>query len=259
MFQKSQSKSIQAVKWVSMLTLLVALSGCVSVMSQESTVSNASAQSVVQSAGWSNNVSISFNGDTMTIQSNGVPSHETLDFYAIGNRVINNPTSAQNYSYTLPLQPQLAVTPTNAGAGIIGIAISGAAFFNPYEGDQVTYALEDNFEVNGAPFIDACNGHATPNNGMYHYHGIPYCITDAVDSSGQHSKLVGYLLDGFSIYGPQDVGGGTPTNLDACNGHFGSTPEFPEGIYHYHTSEARPYVPTCYSGEITITQRPPRR
>jgi len=236
-----------------MFALLVALSGCVSVMSQEST---ASARSVAQSAGWSSNVSITFSGDNMTIQSNGVPSHETLDFYAVGNRVINDSTASQNYSFTLPLQPQLAASTTNTGAGIIGIAISGAAFFNPYEGDQVTYALESNFNVDGAPFIDPCNGHATPNNGMYHYHGIPYCISDAIDTPGQHSRLVGYLLDGFPIYGPQDASGVTPSNLDACNGHFGSTPELSEGIYHYHTTAVRPYVPTCYAGEVTVTRGP---
>ncbi len=28
-------------------------------------------------------------------------------------------------------------------------------------------------------------------------------------------------------------------HLDACNGHFGPTPDFPQGIYHYHTTYNR--------------------
>ena len=87
----------------------------------------------------------------------------------------------------------------------------------------------------------------------YHYHGVPYCITDELDTDGEHSVLIGYLLDGFPIYGPQDMNGEEPTDLDECNGHFGPTPEFPEGIYHYHTTETPTYVPECYSGIVNAT------
>jgi len=37
-------------------------------------------------------------------------------------------------------------------------------------------------------------------------------------------------------------------DLDACNGHFSATPEFPEGVYHYHTTETYPFVQRCVNG-----------
>ena len=37
-------------------------------------------------------------------------------------------------------------------------------------------------------------------------------------------------------------------DLDACNGRFGVTPEFPEGTYAYFLSPEWPVVPRCYSG-----------
>lgn len=43
------------------------------------------------------------------------------------------------------------------------------------------------------------------------------------------------------------------TFLDECSCHFGPTPEFPEGIYHYHlTADEAPYSVDFYHGEIEI-------
>ena len=39
-------------------------------------------------------------------------------------------------------------------------------------------------------------------------------------------------------------------DLDECNGRFGSTPEFPEGIYHYYATDAYPYIQRCVKGSI---------
>lgn len=38
-------------------------------------------------------------------------------------------------------------------------------------------------------------------------------------------------------------------DLDECNGRFGVTPEFPEGVYHYHLTSAFPFVPRYWRGE----------
>jgi hypothetical protein len=237
------------------LTLGFVLMACTMAMtpvigvSQSSTVDLATAQQAAQNAAWGNNVTITINGTNMTIQSNGVPNHERADFYLIGGRALADPTATNNVSYTMPLQPEFTGNATSTGAGAIGVAVSGAVFFNPYEGDQVTYALEDNSVANGISFIDACNGHPEPNRGTYHYHGIPYCITDNLDTNGEHSVLIGYLRDGFAIYGPQGENGAEPTDLDQCNGHFGATPEFQSGTYHYHTTADRSYIPDCYMGD----------
>lgn len=37
-------------------------------------------------------------------------------------------------------------------------------------------------------------------------------------------------------------------DLDDCNGRFGVTPEFPNGIYHYYTTDTYPYQPRCLKG-----------
>ena len=37
-------------------------------------------------------------------------------------------------------------------------------------------------------------------------------------------------------------------DLDECNGRFGVTPEYPEGIYHYHITTEFPMIPRFYKG-----------
>lgn len=39
-------------------------------------------------------------------------------------------------------------------------------------------------------------------------------------------------------------------DLDECNGRFGSTPQFPQGIYHYYATDAYPYIQRCVKGSI---------
>lgn len=44
-------------------------------------------------------------------------------------------------------------------------------------------------------------------------------------------------------------------DLDECNGRFGATPEFPEGIYHYFATDTFPYVQRCVKGSIENSPR----
>jgi hypothetical protein len=37
-------------------------------------------------------------------------------------------------------------------------------------------------------------------------------------------------------------------DLDECNGQFGVTPEFPQGVYHYHLTEQFPYISRLFRG-----------
>ena len=106
---------------------------------------------------------------------------------------------------------------------------------------------------------------------------------------GNHSNVIGVAFDGYPIYGfwgydeQMNVvemkssyelkDGETGYNgiddykyteglghLDRCNGHFGPTPDFPQGIYHYHTTMQNgdgemgfPYFLICYHGEADMT------
>lgn len=206
----------------------------------------------IQGALWADNVEITIDGATVRFQSDGLPAHEYLDVYLGDGRdgkFIAGGVDAYNASFSFPLVPTQAASPSPTGNGAIGVAISGAVFFNPYEGDgSDTIANDDNETIDGIPFIDACGGHPLPNGLSYHYHGIPFCITDAVDTPGEHSALIGYLFDGNPIYGPQDVDGSEPTDLDACLGHTGPVPGFDEEIYHYHVISTANYISECFSG-----------
>ena len=106
---------------------------------------------------------------------------------------------------------------------------------------------------------------------------------------GNHSMVIGVAFDGYPIYGfwgydsqmnivemkssYELKDGETGYNgiddykyteglghLDQCNGHFGPTPDFPQGIYHYHTTMQNgdgdmgfPYFLICYHGEADMS------
>jgi hypothetical protein len=37
-------------------------------------------------------------------------------------------------------------------------------------------------------------------------------------------------------------------DLDECNGRTGVTPQFPNGIYHYYSTDSYPYFQRCIKG-----------
>jgi YHYH protein len=225
----------------------------------------------IEAAQWGDNVTISYGDGTFQFVSNGIPNHELSDQYLVPGGDFTPPVDASEVSafdaaevvietpldVTIPTKPVYSDTVTETSLGMIGVMISGAQMFNDYEDQARSFvAVNDNFSVDGVPFVDSCNGHPLAVNagaGNYHYHGIPYCITDVIDTAGSHSRILGVLKDGFPLYGPQDVDGSKVTgeDLDECNGHTGPTPEFPSGIYHYHLKEdMSPYTPNCYHGVV---------
>ncbi len=213
----------------------------------------------VQAASWSSGVTLTYGNECLMFRSNGLPNHPRLSEYAIPNRgAVPDPTVAQSYNYNISTNPTLSGTMTSTSLGVIGVMISGAALFNPYEGDGVTVATASNFTVTGSmgqqvPFLDACSGHPTP-FGQYHYHALPSCITSVVDTTSGPSHLIGLAFDGFPIYGDRDINGTqiAENQLDACNGITSPTPEFPSGIYHYvllNTATANSSI-RCLKGNV---------
>lgn len=236
------------------------------------TSSEASTSAGVEVAQWGDNVEITMSDDSFRFVSNGLPNHELPDQFLVPNEGNMPPFDGDDISVEFyiantdelivesPLDVDITLNPvyseevTETSLSTIGVMISGAPLFNDYEDQSREFvALDDNLSLDGAFFIDSCSGHPLASGSSYHYHGVPYCITDDVDVAGEHSTIIGVLLDGFPIYGPQDVDGVTISNadLDECSGHVGPTPEFPEGIYHYHlTEDANPYSIDCFHGEI---------
>jgi YHYH protein len=219
----------------------------------------------VTSAKWADTVTITPDGTTFRYVSDGLPNHALAEAYLVPlgqeqpfTEFEVKPTKsfvvATPIDVTIPLVPVYSDTATDTSLGMIGVMISGARLFNDYENpERSIVAMDDQQTQDGASFLDTCNGHPLQNGSSYHYHASPPCVTETVDGSDTHSAMIGILLDGFPIYGPQDEGGRIVQNsdLDECSGHVGPTPEFPDGIYHYHlTTEEAPYSIDCYHGEV---------
>lgn len=216
-------------------------------------------------------VTTSLSGNTFTLTSNSIPNHERDTYYAVPDQVVQSnettfsvakdPTVEQEVTFAFPTSPQYTNTVTATPLASIGMMISGAVLYNPYEGDGTTVAMSSNFTIteNGktASFIDDCSGHATP-QGNYHYHANSSCVTRQVDTTGAASHVIGLALDGFPIYGAYDINGTEVTSdkLDECNGIFSATPEFPQGIYHYvlpNTSDETSSI-RCFHGVVDTSQ-----
>ncbi|APZ46265.1 hypothetical protein BW723_08135 [Polaribacter reichenbachii] len=185
----------------------------------------------------SDSVTISFDGDNITIESNGVPNHtspyweETSPLYiepvvAIAltpGRISDN----RSYTLTVDAAPELAATSTATGLGAIGIAVTGAPIFNDQEGNNnpIEEVIAETFDYAGA--------HNGPSG--YHYHIEAMDVTENTVLSHNDEQLVGIMADGFLIYGRKEMDGTYPSDLDASGGHYGATPHS-NGveIYHYH-------------------------
>ena len=222
-----------------------------------------------EQASWASNVTITYEDGALHFVSDGVPNHERNAQYALPNAGVmvpdastatagDDPTVAQAYDFTIRLTPTKASSPTSTSLGNIGLMISGASLFNPYEGDNETVATASNFSVVNADgdavwFLDDCSGHPTP-MGQYHYHALPACVTAQVDQVGGPSHIIGIAFDGYPIYGDRDIAGDrvTAEDLDECNGITSPTPEFPNGVYHYvllDTADATSSI-RCLSGVV---------
>ncbi len=141
----------------------------------------------------------------------------------IGYSLTPGALRSQNFVMSIPIDPKAATTKEATSLGPIGMALNGVAIFNDREGGNVPV------DQGVARTFDRGGAHSGP-GGMYHYH------VDGDFTSKDDAKLIGYLRDGFPIYGRRDKDGTYPANLDTNGGHIGMTAEYAEGIYHYHAS-----------------------
>lgn len=256
--------------------IVISLNGAVFYVATAAGTSTAvSTTSVVKKAKWNSTVKLTYTSKAIIMQPDGIPNHPRDAYYAVPKSqdvvvpdattatVVKDPTKAQNYKFTIPSTPTYSKTVTKTSLGSIGVMISGAVLYNPFEGDNKTPAMANNFTItdsNGitASFVDKCAGHPIPMQGAYHYHGLSSCVTAKVDTTGKPSHVIGFALDGFPIYGDRDIKGKqlTAKNLDQCNGIYSATPEFPKGIYHYvllGTADVRSSI-ACFHGVVDSSQ-----
>lgn len=130
-----------------------------------------------------------------------------------------NQIAAHETTVSFPLQPD-TTSQTTKGTPVIGLALNGVALF-----DNQAAPGDDIYQE--AKTFDRCGAHPEM-TGRYHYHSEPYSLSNDDD------HLIGFMRDGYPIYGRKDTDGTSPS-LDAQGGHTGTTPDSPAApVYHYH-------------------------
>jgi hypothetical protein len=190
---------------------------------------------------------ITTDGSYVYIKTTGSPDHKSIYYPTSnslyenfsgttfgGNTFSKNPNAiaTQNYTFKIPVNPSVASTHQATALGAIGVALNGVPFFNQYAGPGQPL-------TNEVVSFDQWWGHPAPSS-EYHYHVEPKYLTTVKASK---SALLGFLLDGFPVYGPEE-NGTTVTNamLDVYHGHTAATGDYPSGIYHYHITNTDPYI-----------------
>lgn len=239
------------------------------------------------------------NNDTRTFTSNAIPNHQVGAFPNPGNP---NTISAQSFSLSVDLTPQIASSTTSAQGYIVGVLLNGvpiepytAEFFRGSSGstnrDWNITTLTTTVNLG----LDCNNAHVQP-TGLYHYHGTPSAYLQDLGVDGTEMVKVGYAADGFPIYykyayvddgntieamesgyqlkagdrggdgvtAPSGCHDGTyfqdyeyvngSSQLDACNGRWGKTPES-ESEYYYIITDNFPSSPLCFSGTPSASSR----
>ena len=191
--------------------------------------------------------SITSDGTYITIKSNGLPDHKSA-YYATNNALydnfsgttfgcnnfVKNPNSIAEkaYVFKIPADPKVASNHMATPLGPIGVSLNGIPFFNQYAGPNQPLTGE-------VVSFDRYWGHPAP-TGMYHYHVEPLYLTTVKVTK---SSLIGFLLDGFPVYGPEENGVLVDNSkLDVYHGHTAVTADYPTGIYHYHITSTDPYI-----------------
>lgn len=238
-------------------------------------------------ASGANQVTITVEGDTRVIRSNGMPDHRPGQFPNRGNPHSLFP---QANEFRMTTKPQDSGQLTPARGAWFGVAVNGVPF-EPgtaefWNGDpRWTYEALGGYINLG---IDQHNAHVQP-SGAYHYHALPTGLIKNLGGDDKTMRLIGWAADGYPIYsanaheraddsssplknmkssyqlkeGQRDGGpGGKPDgrftsdfeyvpgtgDLDEYNGRTGVTPEYPQGTYYYCITEEFPWISRYWKG-----------
>jgi hypothetical protein len=230
-------KNLKTVFSLSMVIVVLALCLIVSCSSSSDpapiTTGSVSITDVVKSK-YKSAVTLTIGTTSIVLKSKGVPDHVS-PYWGVGNALYEAPTLAgqivnpgnlqeQVFVMTIPVAPtETSSTKEATALGPIGMALNGVAIYNDREAG--------NLPVDAGTLLsfDRGGSHSGP-GGLYHYH------FNGDFTSTDDANLIGFLRDGFPIYGRKDSDGTYPSNLDSNGGHTGVTTEFTTAIYHYHVS-----------------------
>jgi hypothetical protein len=143
----------------------------------------------------SNCLKVQYSSTDVYVSCTCIPGYSIGPWNANPNTPIN-----ENFVYKFTLNPRKNTgTLTTIGNGHIGVWKNGVSMFNADDAQYVNTIWSRNayyFEGNS---FDACLGHPAP-NGEYHHHVSPTCLYHDNDST-HHSPIIGYMFDGYPIYG----------------------------------------------------------
>jgi hypothetical protein len=164
------------------------------------------------------------------ITTTGLGIHNMGPWYlnAARTTIFPNWPVNQKVLYRIPRSNSVPTTKSITGGGSIGYFVDGVAMFNSWDayywngtvdtnGNGTGYWNRDAFVNEGVSF-DAAYAHQQ-NTGTYHYHADPialrYLAGDHVDYNAtaktysestnaptKHSPILGWVADGFPVYGP---------------------------------------------------------
>ena len=198
------------------------------------------------SVSWDGRFSTRLGRTKRRLSGNGLPPHRTGVFPVQATdpayQIDRNPNSIRGYTLraSLPRNPKVRRSRTCVG-GTIGVMKSGVPLYSAFDAggrDAVAHEVQD-----------SCDAHPQM-SGQYHYHSLSRCLSDT-RSTRSHSKLMGWALDGFGIYGLRGNRGAvmTTAKLDSCHGHSHRLGRSRRRTYHYHATLDFPYVVSCYRGK----------
>jgi hypothetical protein len=176
-------------------------------------------------------------GPTRLLSGNSLPvGHTTGVFPAQGT----GPDGIEASSYDLSVQSNPTVNASPHCMGMeVGVTLDGVALYNGFDANMYDAGVHE--------LQDDCQGH--PNRAGYHRHIPPLCFKDP--GKGQ-SRLMGYALDGFGIYGHRGPDGKVMTNadLDVCHGITSKVKFNGKWVrmYHYVETWEFPYTVGCFRG-----------
>ncbi|AUC83624.1 YHYH protein [Lacinutrix sp. Bg11-31] len=248
-------------------------------------VSNYFAAYSLKDESYDTKTEVTISGNERIMITNSLPNHETGAFPNQGNP---NTISAQNLTYTFPLNPKY--TGNAQWMREPGVALNGVKF-EPGTAEVVECETGENYRVEAIQNVidlglDFNHAHVQP-TGAYHYHGSPTSIISKFDT-GEDLVHIGFAHDGFPMYysksgkykpsykllnGNRDGEDCTYTarkTIDiSVGGHhdgtYGSDYEYVDssgdldecngitidGKYIYLVTEEFPYISRCVMGEVS--------